>query len=249
MKNRFKILPFLLALMILFSCDGVEPGQIFGKVTEAEIAAGLKEALKVGAEFALNKLGVTDGFYKDLIVKIGVPEDAANLIKAAVNIPIVGNTLKALEEELVLTMNRAAEASIKEVIPIVLNAITDMSIQDASAILFSSNQIAATDYLYEKTYAPLCNVCISVIEGALNRKIVGNTSAQDVWGTLTGYYNTVAPLVPSLNPIETDLSTYATQKTLDGVFVKVGGEEVKIRTDVSARISDLLRRVFGQLDN
>jgi len=237
-----KKLPFFLAFFLLFSCDEF-------RLTDDEIAAGLISALEVGSDYALTTLGCTDGFYKDVAVKIGLPQDVANIIKQIYAIPGGANLIGDIEQQLILTMNRAAEASIKEVIPIVLTAIKEMSIQDARTILFSSNNIAATEYLRGKTYVPLCGVCSSVIEGALNTKIVLNTSAQDVWKKFTDCYNTVAaiPFV-KLDPIETNLAQYTTQKTLDGVFVKVGNEEIKIRTNASARVNDLLKRVFGQLD-
>ncbi|MCL2290357.1 MAG: DUF4197 domain-containing protein [Bacteroidetes bacterium] len=244
--NAIKKLALFLAFPLLFSCDQIQPSQ-------AEIAAGLKSALEVGSKYALRTLGVENGFLLDEVVKIGLPEDAANFVMQVYKNPILssvlGTTIKRLEEQLVLTLNRAAEASIEGVIPIVIDAITSMTIQDAQSILFSSNQIAATDYLQVKTYNSLSDVCRSVIEDALNKKIVLNTSAQDVWRELTGVYNQAAGLVPGLlKPIETNLSLYTTQKTLDAVFLKIGNEEVKIRTDVSARTNDLLRRVFGMLD-
>jgi hypothetical protein len=137
-------------------------------------------------------------------------------------------------------------------VPIVLDAITTMTIQDANAILFSgNNNYAATDYLYAKTYDRLSDACISVIEQALNRKIVNNVSAQGVWEKLMTQYNNVVnnPLITlPLDPIDPDLSSYTTHKALDGVFLKVGDEEQRIRTDVNARTTELLRRVFGQLD-
>jgi hypothetical protein len=240
MKN-LKKLPFLLAFLLLFSCD-----ETFNK---DETAAALKEALTVGANYALKTLGAQDGFYLDMAVKIGLPQDVAKIVKQISAVPGFGNLIKGIEEQLVLTINRAAEASIEGVIPIVIDAVTGMTIQDATSILFSNNNVAATDYLRGKTYEPLCDICRSVIDGALNKKIVLNTSAQDVWKSFTDCYNTVA-LIPGikLDPVETNLSLYTTQKALDGVFVKVGNEEVKIRTDVNARITDLLRRVFGRLD-
>jgi hypothetical protein len=135
-------------------------------------------------------------------------------------------------------------------VPIVLDAITTMTIQDANAILFSgNNNYAATDYLRLKTYDKLSDACISVIEQALNRKIVNNVSAQSVWGNLMTQYNYVTQTLHiPLDPIDPDLSSYTTHKALDGVFLKVGDEEQRIRTDVNARTTDLLRRVFGQLD-
>ena len=240
--NTIKKLPILLALLLLFNCDKIP-------LSESEIAAGLKSALEVGSNYALKTLGKEDGFFLDQTVKILLPNDVAKIVTQIAKVPGFGILIKEIETQLILTINRAAEASIEGVIPIVLDAITSMTIQDAQSILFSSNNIAATDYLRGKTYEPLCGVCRSVIEGALNKKIVLNTSAQDIWGKFTDCYNTVSslPLV-KLDPIETDLAHYTTQKALDGVFLKVGNEEVKIRTDVSARINDLLKRVFGQLD-
>ena len=220
-------------------------------LSQSEIAEGLKSALEVGSDFALKTLGKEDGFLADQAVKIGLPADAANFVTQAASIPFVGNVVKELEKEFVLAINRAAEASIKEVIPIVLDAITTMSIQDANAILFSDNHYAATDYLHSKTYDRLSETCISVIQETLNRNIVGNASAQSIWEKLMTQYNNVVsnPIITlPLEPIETNLSSYTTHKALDGVFLKVGDTEQNIRTDVNARINDLLRKVFGQLD-
>jgi hypothetical protein len=238
--KALKKLPFFLAFILLFSCDTFD---------KDETAVALKEALTVGAKYALNVLGTKDGFYLDMAVKIGLPQDAANFIKQASSAPVVGIAIKALEQELILSINRAAEASIEGVIPIVVEAITSISIQDATSILFSNDNRAATEYLKGISYSILCNICEAVIGEALNKKIVGDLSAQGSWEKLTGYYNQVAN-IPGLNikPIETNLTLYTTQKALDGVFLKVGDEEVKIRTDVNARISDLLRKVFGRLD-
>ena len=232
--------PIFLSFFLLFSCD-----KFF---TRDETAAALKEALNFGSQYALRTLGVTDGFYLDLAVKIGLPQDAANLVKEAQNIPVVKEAINKIANDLILAMNRAAETSIEEVIPIVAKAITDMTIQDATQILFSDNKLAATDYLRGKTFTPLCGVCQSVIEPVMRQNIIG-TSTLDLWENLTGYYNVVAsvPFV-NLDPIETNLVLYATQKALDGVFLKIGIEEIKIREDVNARTTDLLRRVFGKLD-
>ncbi|MDR0207457.1 MAG: DUF4197 domain-containing protein [Bacteroidales bacterium] len=240
--KMLKKLRLLLFFLFLFSCYDFH-------LTDEEITAGLKSALEFGSKYALKSLGVEDGFYKDIVVKIGLPQDVATVVTQISKIPGFGDAIKLIEEQLILTINRAAEASIAEVVPIVVDAITDMTIQDAKTILLSSNNIAATEYLREKTYEPLCNACISVIEGALNKKIVLNTSAQDVWKNFTDVYNTVSqiPFV-NLSPVTTDLAEYTTSKTLDGVFIKIGDEEKKIRTDINARTTDLLRRVFRQLD-
>ena len=245
-KLHSKVMKTLL-LLCSFMLLGCEDGFLSKDITDSEIAMGLKSALEEGSQYALNTLGKQDGFFLDQAVKIGLPQDVAKIVQQIAAIPVVGNGIKAIEEELVLAINRAAEVAIVEVIPIVGKSITDMTIQDAKTILFDNNQYAATDYLRGKTYDPLCIACGSVIEGALNKKIVANASAQDVWGKFTDVYNKVAK-TGLVDQLETDLSLYTTQKALDGVFKKVGDEELKIRTDVSARVNDLLRKVFGLLD-
>jgi len=242
MRNFLRKIPVFFALLLFFNCDDF-------KLTDAEIAAGLKEALRYGSEYALKKLGAQDGFFLDNAVKIGLPDDVTKIVKQISALPLFKEVIKEIEQDLILTINRAAESSIEEVIPIVVNAITEMTIQDAQTILFSGDHTAATHYLHTKTYEPLCSVCKSAIESALNKKIVLNASAQDVWKKFTDCYNTAAniPFV-NLEPVETNLATYTTQKTLNGVFVKIGDEEVRIRTDATARGTDLLRKVFGELD-
>jgi hypothetical protein len=240
MKTGKRLLLFL--PLLLFSCDL--------PLSNEEIARGLKAALEVGTDYALRTLGKENGFLMDQAVKIGLPADAAKFLQQAAGVPVVKELVKGLEEQLILTINRAAETAVQDVVPIFVNAITGITIQDANAILFSSNNYAATHYLQSKTYDPLSTTCISIIEEALNKKIVGNVSAQSVWGNLMNVHNRAAQLAPSLNwePIDPNLSQYTTHKALDGVFLKIGDEEQKIRTDVNARVSDILRKVFGQLD-
>ena len=236
----------LLFFAIMFgSCDWVN-----NKLSDEEIAQGLKSALEVGTQYALKTLGKEDGFLLDQAVKIGLPEDAAKFIQKASAHPLTAYLVKGLEDQLVKTMNRAAEVAVEDVVPIFVDAITGMTIQDANNILFSKNDFAATDYLKSKTYNPLSKTCLSIIEDALNKKILGVGSAQDVWSLLSQAHNTASSLVPSLGwePIETDLSLYTTHKALDGVFVKIGDEEQNIRYNASARVNDILKKVFGQLD-
>jgi hypothetical protein len=247
MKN-FKTMKTCKTMLLLFSfmLFGCE---LPGSLTNEEIARGLKSALEFGTDYALHTLGKEDGFLRDQAVKILLPEDAAKFLKQAAAIPAVSGLIKGLEDELILTINRAAEAAVKDVVPIFVDAITSITIQDANAILFSSDNYAATQYLKSKTYNPLSETCISIIEDALNKKIVGDVSAQFVWGRLITAYNTAVQLpFVTLDPVNPDLSEYTTQKALDGVFLKIGDEEQKIRTDVTARTTDLLKKVFGQLD-
>ena len=249
---RLKISSTVTFLLCLFPFlfIGCEKNFLNNVLTQEEIARGLKSALEEGSKFALKTLGTQDGFLCDEAVKVLLPGDAANFINLASDIPFVSNLVKGIEDELILTINRAAEASIEGVIPVVLDAIKNITIQDANAILFSNNNFAATQYLQDKTYESLCTICMSVIEGALNKDIIGSISAQGAWEKFTTQYNTIVGMLPLIHfdPIETDLSRYTTQKTMDGVFVKIGDMEQNIRTDVNARVNDLLRKVFGQLD-
>jgi hypothetical protein len=242
-----RILFFIFLVFTMFSCD-----PLLNSLTDEEIVEGLKSALEEGSKYALKTLGKEDGFLLDQAVKIGLPEDAAKFIQQALahNNPFIQGLVSGLEEKLIKTMNRAAELAVNDVVPIFVDAITGITFQDASNILFSSDNYAATHYLQDKTYAPLTNTCLSVIEDALNQKILGIGSAQDIWDLLTTTHNKIATLVPATNwvPIETDLSLYTTHKALDGVFLKVGDEEQNIRINENARVNDILKKVFGQLD-
>ena len=137
--STIKKIPIFLALLLLLNCDKIP-------LSDKEIAAGLKSALEVGANYALKSLGSENGFLLDQAVKIGLPNDVTNIVKQISSVPGFGNVIKEIESQLILTINRAAEASIEGVIPIVIDAITSMTIQDAQSILFSSNNMIRTLY-------------------------------------------------------------------------------------------------------
>ena len=124
-----------------------------------------------------------------------------------------------------------------------------MTITDAMAILGGGNH-AATDYFRSKTKNDLVALYAAKISNAIDQKLVGDLSAQSSWNLLTGKWNQVAksPLgaLASLTPVETNLSQYLTAKAIDGLFLKIALEEEQIRTNPSARVNNLLRRVFGQ---
>jgi hypothetical protein len=144
-------------------------------------------------------------------------------------------------------MNRAAEDAANEAKPIFVDAIKGMSIMDAKNILFG-NKDAATNYLKDKTFQSLVNAYSPKINTSLNK-----VGAAQAWKALADPYNKFAnsPLamtVKDAKPINPDLGAYVTQKALDGLFFKVKEEEDKIRTNLAARTSQLLQRVFGMLD-
>jgi hypothetical protein len=216
-------------------------------LTEAEVVSGLKEALSTGAGNAASKLSLENGYYGDAALKILLPDEAKVIVDNISRIP--GGD--KLVEDVVLRINRAAEDAAKEVAPIFVNSITQMTIQDAFGILNGSDN-AATSYLKSTTYDELYNLYKPKIQASTEKKLIGDISTKNSWETLTSKWNTVANSIAgqlaNLNPVNADLDDYLTNKALAGMFSKVEAEELKIRKEVSARVTPLLRRVFGSLD-
>jgi hypothetical protein len=199
-------------------------------LSETDIATGLKEALTVGSKNASAKLNALDGFNKNMKVRIPFPEDAQ---KVAKKLREMGFGKKVDEFE--LTLNRAAEQAAKEAAPIFVNAITSMTITDAKNILVGSDS-AATSYLRTRTSDPLAQAFSPHIKKALDA-----TTATKKWTELATLYNRL----PLVTKVETDLVKYTTSKALKGLFVVVAEEEMKIRKDPAARVTDILKKVFG----
>ena len=205
-------------------------GKLGSGLSTDEIANGLKEALEVGATKGTEKLSSLDGFFKDAVIKILMPEEAKK-----VESTLRGVGLGKQVDNAILSMNRAAEDASKSAAPIFINAIKQMSIQDALGIL-QGGDFAATDYLKSKTVAALTESFRPVIEKSLEK-----TNATKYWNTLFTTYNKF-----SSDKVDTDLVAYVTGKGLAGVFYQVGQEEQKIRKDPLARSSDLLKKVFAK---
>lgn len=200
-----------------------------GNLSTDDIAAGLKEALSVGAEKAGSKLSSVDGFFANAALKILMPEEAK---KAEQKLRAIG--LGKQVDEAVLSMNRAAEDASKSAAPIFVNAIKQMSIQDAAGILKGGDH-AATDYLKGKTTSALTESFRPVIEKSLEK-----VNATKYWNTVITTYNKF-----TLTKINPDLSAYVTEKALSGIFYQVAEEEQQIRKNPVARTSELLKKVFG----
>lgn len=217
-------------------------------LTENEVISGLKEALITGAKNSSQILSAENGYYGDLAVKILLPDEAKVIVDNISKIP-GGNKLV---DDVVLRINRAAEDAAKEAAPVFINSITQMTVQDAFNILRGADN-AATSYLRNTTYKELYALYKPKIQASTDKDIVGTVSTTDSWNTLTGKWNTlansVAGRVADLKPVNTDLNDYLTNKALNGIFLKVEAEELKIRKDVSARISPILQKVFGSLDS
>jgi hypothetical protein len=248
---RVKYLLIAVAVILLTACaELLNFVQTSGPVplTEEEVVRGLKEALVTGAKNSAMKLSAENGYYGDAAVKILLPDEAKEIVDNISKIP--GGD--KLVEDVVLRINRAAEDAAKEAAPVFINSVQQMSVTDAFSILRGTDN-AATTYLRSTTYNELYSLYKPKMKASTEKDIVGTVSTMDSWTALTGKWNTlansVAGKIAGLKPVNSDLNDYLTRKALDGIFLKVEGEELKIRKDLSARISPLLQRVFGSLDN
>ncbi|MCK5730982.1 MAG: DUF4197 domain-containing protein [Draconibacterium sp.] len=248
--NQF--LPFLL-LFIFTSC--AELMQIAQTtidedkpLSQTEITSGLKEALIVGTTNSANILGVTNGYYKDDLVKILLPPEADIIVKNISKIP--GGD--KLIEDVLLKINRAAEDAVKEAKPIFVNSIKSMSITDAIGIL-RGEENAATKYLHKTTYNQLFELYRPKIKASVEKKLVGNISTDQSWNSITNKWNEIAKSmigqIAGFNSVEIELDEYLTHKALDGLFLKIEAEEKLIRKDPMARVNSILKRVFGSIDS
>lgn len=235
MKNQLKSLLVVACISVLSSCETAQ--QVLNSMgttttnspTTLEIAAGLKEALTLGTNNSSAKLSAVDGFFSNAAIKILMPEEVQKVESTLRNIG-----LGSLVDKAILSMNRAAEEASKSAAPIFVNAIKSMSITDAIGIL-KGGDFAATDYFKQKTTAPLTASFQPVIENALKK-----TNATKYWEDVFTAYNKF-----SSKPINTNLAGYVTEKSLAGIFHEVALEEQKIRKDPAARVTDLLKKVFG----
>jgi len=198
-----------------------------------DIAGGLKEALNNGISKQVTKLTETDGFFRNEAVKILLPDE---LRKVDTGLRRIG--LSSLADEGLKVLNRAAEDAVKEATPIFVDAVRNMTFNDARTILMG-NQSSATTYLQNSTTTALYGKFNPVIKNSFTK-----VGADRVWNNIITKYNSI-PLVNKVNP---DLTDYVTNQALNGVFKMVAVEEKNIRTDLSARTSLLLQRVFAMQD-
>jgi hypothetical protein len=227
---------YLFSLVILFSFSSCETARgILDSVntntplSNADVVRGLKEALQVGTDTATSHLSVTDGFFKDAMIKILMPPEAQSVEKTLRSVGL-GSTV----DKAVLSMNRAAEDASKYVGNIFINAIKQMTIQDAFGILKGGNT-AATNYLKEKTTSQLTTAFTPIVSKSLDK-----VDATRYWKDVFTVYNKF-----SNKPVNTDLTAYVTQKALDGLFYQIGLEEQNIRRDPAARVTAILKKVFA----
>ena len=204
-----------------------------GGLSQAEIASGLRQALDFGIDKQVTKLTQTDGFYRNELVKILLPEELQKVDKALRNIGL-GN----LADEGLKVLNRAAEDAVKEATPIFVNAVKGITFSDAKGILIG-NDDAATQYLIGRTQEPLYAKFHPVIENSFQK-----VGADQIWENLITRYNAI----PFTNDVNPDLTEYVTGEALKGVYTMIAVEEKDIRTKLSSRTTDLLKRVFALQD-
>ncbi len=204
-----------------------------GGLTNDQIAGGLREALDNGIKNQVNTLALKDGFYKNELVKIVLPEELQKVDKALRSIG-----LSSLADEGLKVLNRAAEDAVGEAIPVFANAIKNMSFNDAKNILLGDNN-AATLYLQGQTSTDLYQKFHPIINNSFQK-----VGADEIWKNLINRYNKI-PFTKSVNP---DLTSYVTDEALKGVYKMVAVEEKDIRTKIGKRTSDLLRKVFALQD-
>ena len=199
-------------------------------LSEEEVGAGLKEALTNGVEKGVARLSQPDGYFKDLAIKILLPEEAKNVEQ---KLRQMGQD--KMVDDAIESLNRAAEDAANGAKDIFVTAIKSMTVTDAMGIL-RGDKNAATVYLERTTRSALFEKFEPIIKVSLEK--VGATKH---WNTLFTTYNKI-PLVTKVNP---NLEEYATNKAIDGLFVQIAKQEKEIRDNPAARVSDLLKKVFG----
>lgn len=207
--------------------QGTAPSQL-------EIGSALKEALENGVTAGTGRLSMENGFLGNTAVKLLFPPEAQKAEK----------TLRSLGlnkpcDDFIISLNRAAELAVQEAKPIFISALKQMTLQDATNILLSKEKNAATNYFQRVTGGALSARFQPIINDALSK-----TDATSYWTDLSSRYNKI----PLVTKVQTDLTAYATQKALEGLFYEVAQEELKIRSNSGARNSALLQKVFGYAD-
>jgi hypothetical protein len=244
MKNSTLYLSIILTTFISLSCDVLEEASgIVTNVstpskptlTNSEVISGLKEALNVGIRNSVNLTSVTDGFLKNTDIRLPFPQDAIKVKEKALQLG-----MSAQVEKFETTLNRAAEEATKEALLIFADAIMNMSISDGFTILNGGNG-SATKYLKDHTTSQLVTAFSPKVEAAISK-----VKLTEYWNPIITRYNSATKLTggEKINP---DLTKYVTQKAIDGLFFMVEIEENKIRKDPVARVSEILKKVFGNV--
>ena len=233
-----RIAACMMALLLMASCTELQGvvNQLPGggtTVGTAEIAEGLRQALNMGIEKQVSKLASEDGFFKNELVKILLPQELQKVDKTLRDVGL-GN----LADEGLKVLNRAAEEAVSEATPIFVDAVKGITFADARNILLGKDN-AATNYLEQTTREPLYGKFHPVISNSFAK-----VGADRIWENIINRYNAL-PLTNDVNP---DLTDYVTQEALKGVYTMIAIEEKEIRNSYASRTTDLLRKVFALQD-
>ena len=234
MKKLLILLPFV--CLTLFSFETITRNNLaFAQSTPSlfDMVGGIKDALLQGTAKSTGQLSAVNGFFGNAAVKILFPPKAQ---KAEKTLRKLG--LGKLCDNVILSMNRAAEDATKEAEPIFIDAIKHMTITDATNILTGSND-AATQYFKRTTTLQLAAKFKPIIQASLNK--VGATK---YYGDAANEYNKL-PFVSHMDP---DISDYATQKAIDGIFIEIAAEELNIRKNLPVRSTPMMRKAFSFAD-
>lgn len=217
----------------LSSCDVLNqlPTGVPGGLSEAEAAQGIKAALDQGIGKSVLQLNTVDGFFKDAVYKILLPPDAQRLVNTFRTLG-----LGSLVDKAILQINRGAEDAVGYAKPIFVDAIRSMTLQDAIGLV-RNGDTSATHFFRVKTTDKLMAAFQPVIQSSLNK-----VDATKYYGDLVSRYNSFPTTARKINP---DLANYVTDRATTALFDLIAKEEVNIRTNIAARTSDILKKVFG----
>ena len=231
---------FLVLCLLLPGCAGLDPAlveSVLGsspggdELDEPTVIRGLKEALRIGSERTIERTSRIDGFLADELIRIYLPEDLERMAGALRKIGFARQV-----DELEVAMNRAAERAAGEARGIFVDAIAELSIRDAFAILRGGDH-AATDYLHDRTADELRGRFRPIIADKMRE-----VDLYEGYNRLADAYNAL----PFGQKPAVDLDVYLTDEALDGLFTTLAREERRIREDPLARTSELLRKVFSR---
>lgn len=206
-------------------------GGTSGGVSQSEAAQGIREALSQGTATAILNLHREDGFFGNQAYKLFLPPDAS---KVEYTLRDLG--LGKVVDRAILQINRAAEDAVGEAKPIFTDAIRQMTIRDAINIVKGPRD-AATQYFKDKTTAQLIAAFSPIVKQALDR-----TNATRYYGDAVSAYNKLPTTFNKINP---DLPSYVTGKAVDALFDQIAKEELNIRENPAARVTEILKKVFG----
>lgn len=246
---KVKITAFILSLFWLNSCTELtQVAQTIASqnlpLSNTDIINGLKEALIVGTDSSVTHLSGVDGYLKDLTVKILLPPEAKTITDNISKLP--GGS--KLVNDVIVRINRAAEDAAKGAKPIFVNSVREMTFADALQILNGADN-AATKYFESKTSQQLGDLYKPKIRESLNKNLIAGVSTQQSWNELTKTWNQLAGStigkITGMKVVEVKLEDYLLREALKGMFLKIAEREKDIRTNANARVTTLLKRVFG----